>query len=187
MAKVHNPTARQDIYRHGKRTPADNKQKYTLDRSQPRDENDVVIVKKGQKYYHWTLYKSTMQISLTPPRQSQLTGSAFLQQLYSMQEQIADCTTDIDAMTSLRDEIVDQANNLKDETESSLDNMPEGLREGDTGQMLQSRIDGLDQWISELEAIDFEIDEDIDKEGEEYEEMCVEKYNELQNCECSVD
>lgn len=43
--------------------------------------------------------------------------------------------------------------------------MPEGLQQGDTGQLLQERIDGLDSLISELDGVDFtEPDEDENKD-----------------------
>lgn len=45
---------------------------------------------------------------------------------------------------------------VKSGCEDSLDNMPEGLREGDTGMMLQERIDTLESVISDLEDISFE-------------------------------
>ena len=52
--------------------------------------------------------------------------------------------------------IADELSNILDTTQDSLDNMPEGLQEGDTGQLLQERIDNLYSAISDLEAIDYE-------------------------------
>ncbi len=40
--------------------------------------------------------------------------------------------------------------------------MPEQLQESsDSGQTLQDRIDGLESWISELESVDADIDEEL--------------------------
>ena len=43
---------------------------------------------------------------------------------------------------------------IKDDLQDRLDNMPEGLQEGDVGQLLQERIDSLESAISDLESID---------------------------------
>lgn len=53
-------------------------------------------------------------------------------------------------------EIADELSNIQDECQDRLDNMPYGLQEGDTGQLLQERIDQLYDVISELESIDYE-------------------------------
>ncbi len=52
------------------------------------------------------------------------------------------------------DGIISALEELKDNAECSLDNMPEQLQEGDTGMMLQDRIDGLEEAIDALENID---------------------------------
>ena len=41
--------------------------------------------------------------------------------------------------------------------------MPEGLQQGDVGQLLQERIDGLDNWSSGLSNIDFDFEFDEDE------------------------
>lgn len=62
-----------------------------------------------------------------------------------------------------RDSIVSDLESLRDDLQDRLDNMPEGLQQGDTGQLLQERIDCLDSAISELEDIDFD-DEECEEE-----------------------
>lgn len=52
------------------------------------------------------------------------------------------------------EEIVSVLEGLRDQCQDSLDNMPENLQEGDTGQMLQDRIDNLETVIEELNQID---------------------------------
>jgi DNA-directed RNA polymerase subunit RPC12/RpoP len=81
--------------------------------------------------------------------------------------------------------IADELSNIRDETQDSFDNMPEGLQEGDTGQLLQERIDCLDDVISELESIDYEsikehAKDDVDAEEgtDEYETEIEEKTKE---------
>jgi predicted Holliday junction resolvase-like endonuclease len=56
---------------------------------------------------------------------------------------------------------------LKEETESSLENMPESLQSSPTGELLQERIDALGSAISELENIDLEYEEPSDDEIKE--------------------
>ena len=65
------------------------------------------------------------------------------------------------------EEIIAELTNIQDMCQGSLDNMPEGLQEGDTGQLIQERIDQLDDAMSELEAIDYEsVKEEAEAEAE---------------------
>ena len=68
------------------------------------------------------------------------------------------------------DNIVSDLQEIADDLQGRLDNMPEGLQEGDVGQLLQERIDALESAISELESIDVDsVKEDIATEfSEEY-------------------
>lgn len=68
------------------------------------------------------------------------------------------------------DNIKSELDDIKCELEDRLDNMPEGLKDSDTGSILQERIDGLDSAISDLENIDCDIDEE-DDEQEKAEEI----------------
>jgi hypothetical protein len=69
-----------------------------------------------------------------------------------------------------RDSIVSDLESIRDDLQDRLDNMPEGFQQGETGQLLQERIDCLDSAISDLEDIDFD-DEEHDEENEDvYEE-----------------
>lgn len=80
------------------------------------------------------------------------------------------------------EEIVAELTNIQDMCQDSLDNMPVGLQEGDTGQLLQERIDTLGDVISELESIDYEsIKEEAQTDFDsEYEEGTPEYQNELE-------
>ena len=84
---------------------------------------------------------------------------------------------------STAQEIADELTNILDECQDRLGNMPDGLQEGDAGQLLQERIDQLGDVISELEDIDYDIikeeaqDTDFDSE---YEEGTPEYQNELE-------
>lgn len=52
---------------------------------------------------------------------------------------------------------------MRDECQEHLDNIPEQLQESEAGQTLQSRIDALDDALSELENIDTEFESEIDE------------------------
>ena len=65
-----------------------------------------------------------------------------------------------------RDDIVSELESIRDDTQDKYDNMPEGLQQGDTGCLLQDRIDCLDSAIDELNNIDFELNEDNDEEND---------------------
>ena len=78
--------------------------------------------------------------------------------------------------------IIDELSNIQEECQNSLDNMPEGLQEGDTGQLLQERIDSIQSAIDDLESIDYEsIKESAETDFDsEYEEGSPEYQNELE-------
>ena len=101
------------------------------------------------------------------PKQSDLTNSSFLSQLYSIQESttFSDNETMSD-LESARDDVVNELQSLKDEVEGNLQNMPDGLQQGDTGQMMQERIDALDEAINNLESADLSWDPPEREEGE---------------------
>jgi hypothetical protein len=48
--------------------------------------------------------------------------------------------------------IADSIRELAEEKQGSLDNMPEGLQQGDTGQMLQEAVENLESWAEEVES-----------------------------------
>lgn len=134
-------------------------------------------IKKGDTYYKWSIKtgpaSGIVYRSNTYPKPSELTGSPFQRSLLEIQERIG--TIDAEGYETAEDfssdieGIISDIEALRDETQGSLENMPEGLQQGDVGQMLQERIDGLDGWISDLQGVDldFLFDEDEPKEPEE--------------------
>lgn len=54
------------------------------------------------------------------------------------------------------EQISEELESIRDDLQDRLDNMPEGLQEGDIGQKLQERIDNLETAIDELYNIDVE-------------------------------
>lgn len=135
---------------------------------------DNPVCKRGESYYWWQHAFSPKSYSKTKPKSSQLTKSNYLSQLYALQESINEgAYNDFDSMDTNRQDIVDQLQELSDECQDSLDNMPEQLQESsEAGMTLQERIDMLEDSISSIESIDIpELPEDWSEETTEWDEM----------------
>jgi hypothetical protein len=75
--------------------------------------------------------------------------------------------TDADEFESLVDEVRSEIECLRDETQEKLDNMSEyGLEYSPTGEMIQERIDALENAECELEVDEFMFDEEEFDEDE---------------------
>jgi len=159
-----------------------------------RKENPVA--KRGESYYWWktrtTVGKSfvgTKHYSKAYPKRSQLTQSDFFSQMYDIEDDvIAGFSGTVKAGSSpgqtiedLQSEVndaIEQIRALGDEQIDKLDNMPEGLQEGPTGELLQGRYDECEVMASELEGIDLDdYDEDSD---DSFETWLEGKIDELQ-------
>lgn len=128
---------------------------------------DNPVAKKGESYYWWKFRYGGKRYSLTRPRPSQLTQSAYYGTVRSLIEQVEDAGTpeDNDALTGLRDEIKDELGSLLDETQGSLDNMPDQLQYSPTGELLQERIDAIEYAMGEIENIE-EFEEEEPEESD---------------------
>lgn len=134
-------------------------------------------IKKGDMYYYWKFRTSSKRsISKTRPRQSQLTTSDKLSRVYGAQEDLEDIMAQWDEDTEVGEieEAIEacwnELESVKDEYQDSLDNMPEPLQEGPTGQEIQEKIDSLDNTVNELQSITVELPEAKDDNTEEREE-----------------
>lgn len=119
------------------------------------------VAKKGESYYWWAFMQGgrggPKHFSKDRPKQSQLTQSEFWGAIYSLQEQ-HEQTPDFDDLESEIDEIKSELENIKDETQGKFDNMPQGLQDGDSGQLLQERVDTLESVIGDLDSVDISIE-----------------------------
>jgi len=121
-------------------------------------------IKKGDSYWHWAFAFGPKYKSKTKPTRSQLTRSNFYQTLYAIEDALSDRfkeVTSADDIQSALDELISEIEELRDETQGSLDNMPSQLQDADSGQLLQERIEGLESWVSDLQGVDIDIDEDL--------------------------
>lgn len=141
---------------------------------------DNPVAKKGESYYWWQFRFGGKRYSKTRPKPSQLTQSDFLSQAYEIQERIAEMSPldfeDIGDIECLIEEIVGDIENLGSEQEDKLSNMPDQLQDSDTGQLLQERIEAMENWASELQEVVGRIDE-----------LTIEEMiEELQSVDCGV-
>lgn len=122
-----------------------------------RARKDYGEIKKGQSYYWWKFRYCAKSRSITPPTPQQLTQSAFWSQVYDLQDQMSNITNEDE-----RDELVEQIREFADEQSEKRTNMPDSLYDSPTGELLGEREDSLNQWADELEAIEFDEEEEID-------------------------
>lgn len=144
-------------------------------------------IKKGDTYFFAKIKtgqrSSRIIRSLKRIPQSQLTTSPFKSGWYAMQEAWEASSREADDIRAAAQEITD----LGDQAQESFDNMPEGLQQGDTGQMLENRAQAcqdaaatLDALADEFEALDKpdelgdeDQDEELENAWEEYEQECT--------------
>lgn len=138
---------------------------------------------KGQLHYYWKAktgpYTSREYRQVKPPTRSQLTQSAFFQVLYDIQDSLnEENVTDAGGLRSFAERVEE----LRDETQEKLDNMPDGLQQGSTGELLQERIDGCESWAEAINEAADELEsklEELDNEEPEH-AAAVKKWEEYE-------
>lgn len=131
-------------------------------------------IAKGDMYYYVKIKTgprtSREMRSKTPFKRSQLTSSDYQAQLYDWE----DSKAEISDMESAQ-EFADTIRSLGEEQQEKLDNMPEGLQQGSTGEMLTERAEACEQAASEIEDIISEWESAKDTWESEIEEYRTEK------------
>jgi hypothetical protein len=84
-----------------------------------------------------------------------------------------------DDLSSERDDIVSEINSLADEQEEKRNNMPEQLQDSGSGETLQNRYDSLQEWASNLEGVDCDVDDITDESSEVEKEAHTERLQEI--------
>jgi len=132
-------------------------------------------IKKGDVHYYTKMKtgpRSSRELrQKTPFKRSQLTNSAFLSALYDWEDSKAEIGSHEDVSA-----LADAIREIGEEERGKFDNMPEGLQQGDTGQMLEQRADACDEAASELEDIATEWESALNEHT-----GLVETYVEFQN------
>jgi len=136
-------------------------------------------IKKGEMYYTWSRktgpYSSFTGKQKERPHRAQLTGSAFLGSLYYLEDEVSAFTGDADELSELAGRI----RTLGEEAIESLENMPEGLQQSSTGELLQERSDAMDSWSDELDNYEYP-EEDDGPEG--FDEAIAQFHDDDQGC-----
>lgn len=145
MPRLYHRKARTDRYKFG-RSVYDSTiaQGFRIDHSQPKVPFDVLICKKGEFYYTWHPKGSPWQFSKEKPDLRPEWEKIFS----DFQERVDECAEsggDID-----RDDLIKEIEEMRDELQSRLDNMPEQLQESS---VLNSRIEELDGLIFAIEEM----------------------------------
>lgn len=131
-------------------------------------------IKKWDSYYSWKFRYGGERKSLTYPTPRQLTQNWFTLSIYDIQDQIDwfEIENEED-FESQKEDIVNSIQELLDEQQERLDNMPEHLQESSSsGQLLQERIDWLQDILDELDGCDFDED-DIEWSNENIQNISI--------------
>lgn len=109
-------------------------------------------ITKGDLYYYTKIKtgprSSRVLRSKEPFKRSQLTSSEFLSQLYDIEDSLA-ALTDIGEARDLAESLRE----LGQEQQDKLDNMPEGLQESETGELLRTRAEGCEAAADSIDEI----------------------------------
>jgi len=118
-------------------------------------------IKKGESYYWWAFMSGgcggAKRYSKEKPKPSQLTQSEFWGEVYGIQED-AETEPDFDDIESQIEDLKSRLEDVRDTTQEKYDNLPDSLQNGSSGELLQGRVDALDEAISSLESVDVSID-----------------------------
>ena len=145
---------------------------------------DNPVVKKGESYYWWKFRRSGKQYSKTYPKQSQLTQSEFLGQVYDIQDRLDELTVD-HVREGVIEEIANDVRALGEEQEGKRQNMPDALQYSPTGELLEERAQSCEVWADQLENI--EIPDDVEEPDDEPEEPEETDFDDPEEYEAACD
>jgi hypothetical protein len=114
-------------------------------------------IKVGDPYF-WASFKTGPRSSMkrvwrTMPKPSQLTMSEFKSRWREFGERMAELAED-DTLHDALQEIASEIRDLGSEQEDKLSNMPDGLQQASTGELLQERADACANWADEIEGLE---------------------------------
>lgn len=126
-------------------------------------------IKKGEPYWWWSFMQGgrggPKHYSKTRPKPSQLTQSEFWSAVHVLQEDNT-ATPELADIESDADSVKEALQDILDETQDKLDNLPEGFQQGASGELLQGRIDALQEAMDSIDGIDASFDAPDKEEGE---------------------
>ena len=139
-------------------------------------------IKKGDSYYWWKFMVGgrggVKRKSKVKPRRSSLTQSEFLAAMYDAEDDLAvvlaafESDGDFEELATACESASEMVRQTGEDCQSKYDNMPDGLQQGDTGQLLEQRVQQADEIADELENAATNIrdampDTDASKEEQE--------------------
>ena len=126
-------------------------------------------IKTGDEYRWWQFRFGPRNVRCMKPecapRGSDLTQSEFLSQLSNIEDSVSEALSDFNNgsqpgdLASALSTAADELRTLGEECQEKKDNMPEGLQEGDVGQLLEERASGCEEKADELESAASEIEQ----------------------------
>ena len=178
MPRVHKVTAKFDRYQIGskiedKRT----KSGYRRDKSKPCPPEDLpswmsedeIFCPKGETYYWYKKRYGGRIEKREYPKPSELTSSEFLTSVYEIGETIPDFGS-FQEIESWIEETKETLETVLEETDEKLNNLPEQLQYAPVGELLQNRVDSVQEWIDGLDTIELEPEQSEQDWKEEYRE-----------------
>lgn len=126
----------------------------------------------GEEYYRFSktrFQKPKIRCYRCKPTRVEMTNSDFMASIYAYEDEfLANISLDAyDSMEDLIEEAKMYIEELRDEQEEKLDNLPENLREAPVGQLIQERYDALEEMLSNIDSIDYFEDDTITEEEQQ--------------------
>lgn len=131
---------------------------------------DNPVAKKGESYWWWKFMVGgrggPKRYSKERPSRSQLTQSEFLSALYGIED------GDMASARSPEDfkAVAEALRELGSEQQEKFEAMPEGLQQGDTGQMLEERAQNCESWADEIDTAADELESALSDDDDERDE-----------------
>jgi hypothetical protein len=145
---------------------------------------DNPVCKKGESYYWWKFRRGSKQYSLTPPKPAQLTQSEFLSAVEGLRERIGGIDgADLAAARIDVEDIAGEIRELGEEQGEKLSNMPDGLQQGPTGELLNGRADSCEEWAGEVEGVDLDLEKEEGESQEDFDARVESAIKEVQNAD----
>jgi hypothetical protein len=129
-----------------------------------------INVLKGTTYYWWKFRYGGKHRSATYPRPSQLTQSK-MSAAYAASEALEDAIFNAVDAQVIADALGDASTEIEDvktEYEESLENMVS--QEGQIAEEIQEKIDGLEEWVQNIDAAKDEV-ESLEDFGEDEDDV----------------
>ena len=129
------------------------------------------LIKVGDEYYRFSqsrFHPLRILCLGCKPTRSQMTSSEFMSTLYDIEDSLAGLSVEnMEEAQGCIETMIGELEGLRDETEDKLGNIPDQLQEAPVGELLQGRVDSVEEMINELEDIETDIDEELSEEEKE--------------------